>query len=484
MTSVEAAAPRATPADGSGKVSPRLESGGGFDEADAGFSQQLASVAADGDGSANACASRPSDRAEGAVVRWWRQQAHIEASQAVPGPAQGDEQAAQAASALLADNELDAPVVSAPAADASSGDGSEALVGNDSAASATNPAARIAAVLASAASIMPAVATVQPASAQTPPRTPADPQPPTLPEPLHVITKDGSAATPRMVDVKVVGAETHLVPALRVLPAAPAASSAASAERTGAAGSRTSDETVDSPKPARVNPAPLRGQSAEQSLVQGASDQADADASAPGSNSDDSFAQVAQLSARGPIYANQAGASPAQQIADRIAAELPSAGADGARAAPAMTSRLAPPPESVKVLTIQLHPADLGTVTVRMTLRADGMDVQVETGRRATARLIDADRDALAGLLRSAGYHVEALTVRAVEQPSLVSSPGASQGGPNSGGQLQPGGGQADARASGGQPQPESRDYAQVPDRSSNDSDQAPGERRGTGVYV
>ncbi len=433
MTSVEAAAPRATPADGSGKGSPRLESGGGFDEADAGFSQQLASVAADGDGSANACASRSSDRAEGAVVRWWRQQAHIEASQAVPGPAQGDEQAAQAASALLADNELDAPVVSAPAADASSGDGSEALVGNDSAASATNPAARIAAVLASAASIMPAVATVQPASAQTPPRTPADPQPPTLPEPLHVITKDGSAATPRMVDVKVVGAETHLVPALRVLPAAPAASSAASAERTGAAGSRTSDETVDSPKPARVNPAPLRGQSAEQSLVQGASDQADADASSPGSNSDDSFAQVAQLSARGPIYANQAGASPAQQIADRIAAELPSAGADGARAAPAMTSRLAPP-ESVKVLTIQLHPADLGTVTVRMTLRADGMDVQVETGRRATARLIDADRDALAGLLRSAGYHVEALTVRAVEQPSLVSSPGASQGGPNSGG--------------------------------------------------
>ena len=148
-----------------------------------------------------------------------------------------------------------------------------------------------------------------------------------------------------------------------------------------------------------------------------------------------------------------------------------------------MTSRLAPL-EPVKVLTIQLHPADLGTVTVRMTLKADAMDVQVETGRRATARLIDADRDALAGLLRSAGYQVETLTVRAVEQPSLASSPGSSQGAPDLGAQLQPGGGQADARASGGRPQPESRGYAQVLDRSSNDVEQASGERRGTGLYV
>ena len=217
-------------------------------------------------------------------------------------------------------------------------------------------------------------------------------------------------------------------------------------------------------------------------MIQAASDQADADGPETGLSSE-GFTQAAQLSARGLMHANQAGGSPVQQIANRIAAELPSAGPDGVSTAPGTASRLAQL-EPVKVLTIQLHPADLGTVTVRMTLKADAMDVQVETGRRATARLIDADRDALAGLLRSAGYHVEALTVRAVEQPSVASAPGGPQSGTNAGAQLQPGGSQADARASGGQQQPETRDHVQVPDRSSNDVERASGERRGTGVYV
>jgi chemotaxis protein MotD len=141
--------------------------------------------------------------------------------------------------------------------------------------------------------------------------------------------------------------------------------------------------------------------------------------------------------------------------------------------------------EPVKVLVIHLQPADLGTVTVRMALKADVMDVQVEAGRR-TARLIDADRETLAGLLRSAGYHVEALTVRAVEQPSAPASVagGPPAGAQDSGPQLQPGGSQPDARASSGRAPPETRGQNHASGRESNDSEQAIGGQRGAGLYV
>lgn len=130
---------------------------------------------------------------------------------------------------------------------------------------------------------------------------------------------------------------------------------------------------------------------------------------------------------RGAVTANQAGGgfdvgmisnaqagqaslpslSPAEQIANKISEALtsgPAAGADipgGASGTP------------VKVLRIQLHPADLGEVTVRLTLRQDGLEVQVEATRHDTVRMVEKNREALSDMLRSAGYSVEALTVRA-----------------------------------------------------------------------
>jgi hypothetical protein len=92
----------------------------------------------------------------------------------------------------------------------------------------------------------------------------------------------------------------------------------------------------------------------------------------------------------------------------------------------------------------------------------------------------------LAGLLRSAGYHVEALTVRAVEQPNAPASVagGPPAGAQDSGLQLQSGGSQADARASSGRAQPEARGQNHAPGRESNDSEQTIGGRRGAGLYV
>jgi hypothetical protein len=235
-------------------------------------------------------------------------------------------------------------------------------------------------------------------------------------------------------------------------------------------------------KPAILHPTIQGNQSAGHPLPQATADHPDGDTSQQ-DTSGESAAPMTALSARGLAQAAQPTSAPTQQIADEIVANLaPSRPADLPPAPPAAPRPGAMHP--VKVLTIQLHPAELGTVTVRMTLKGDAMDVEVEAGRRATAQAIDADRETLSGLLRSAGYHVEVLTVRAVDPASAASSPGSLPGSADAGPQLQSGGGQPDARASGNRAQPEPRSFTQLPDRNDHDSEQATGDRRGAGLYV
>jgi flagellar hook-length control protein FliK len=101
----------------------------------------------------------------------------------------------------------------------------------------------------------------------------------------------------------------------------------------------------------------------------------------------------------------------------------------------------------LKVLTIQLHPVELGVVTVRIGLKDGALDLQMSADRPDAARLLDADRDALCELLRSAGYSIDGLTVRAVG-PSDATAAG---GLPRSPEDPQAGGSQSDQRPSGGQ---------------------------------
>ena len=119
-----------------------------------------------------------------------------------------------------------------------------------------------------------------------------------------------------------------------------------------------------------------------------------------------------------------------RQIVDGIAAEIPPP-RDKSPAGPAAAPTPSTQSQPVKVVTIQLNPAELGTLTVRISLRNDALELQVETSRRDTARMVEADRDALSSLLRSAGYHVEAVTVRAVEQPAPAMAAGTAAGSPD-----------------------------------------------------
>jgi len=134
----------------------------------------------------------------------------------------------------------------------------------------------------------------------------------------------------------------------------------------------------------------------------------------------------------------------------------------------------------LKVLTIQLHPVELGAVTVRIALKNDALELRIDAGRRETARLLDADRESLSGLLRSAGYSVDALTVRAVEPSNAT----AAAGSPNSAPQSQSGGSQPDTRPSGGRAHMGQDSNVQGTPRDSNDEQSGARHRAGDSLYV
>lgn len=98
-----------------------------------------------------------------------------------------------------------------------------------------------------------------------------------------------------------------------------------------------------------------------------------------------------------------------QKIADRVAADLSTtAGSSDTSAAnimPQDTSRVADKP--VKILTVQLDPPSLGTVTVKVRLTGDAVDVQVSADRYETTQMLRHERDALTERMHSAGYNFE-----------------------------------------------------------------------------
>ena len=176
--------------------------------------------------------------------------------------------------------------------------------------------------------------------------------------------------------------------------------------------------------------------------------------------------------------------SPVQQIADRLVADIASSGearpADGTTAAPTGAT-----PQPLKVLTVQLNPAELGVVTVRIALKSDGLELQIETDRRETARLVDADRETLSRVLRSAGYNVETVTVRAVDPANAPAAVGSQHAAPDgSPQQSQAGGSQPDARSSGGRARGGEDGNLHRPDRDGKDEQDASRHRAGDGVYV
>ena len=137
----------------------------------------------------------------------------------------------------------------------------------------------------------------------------------------------------------------------------------------------------------------------------------------PGRDGDTSREPGQPLPEMAPVAAPAVGSAEAalpvttlRHLAQAIAAEAPTAPV----APPGQPAKPGQMPEGpLRLLTIQLQPAELGTVTVRMRLQEGRLEVGMETGRHDTAELLRRDGGALSDLLRGAGYQADLVAIRA-----------------------------------------------------------------------
>jgi flagellar hook-length control protein FliK len=126
---------------------------------------------------------------------------------------------------------------------------------------------------------------------------------------------------------------------------------------------------------------------------------------------------VAPKSQAAPVAATDApvntGGAPGviQQIVERLSAEVVTLAPDG-RVALRGLAQAQPLGSPAKVIYIQLQPGDLGTVTIRLSVKDQALQLDLEVGRGETAHLIQRERDNLSALLRSAGYIIDGVDVR------------------------------------------------------------------------
>jgi chemotaxis protein MotD len=112
-----------------------------------------------------------------------------------------------------------------------------------------------------------------------------------------------------------------------------------------------------------------------------------------------------------------------------------------------------------KVLHLELKPASLGSVTVRIALKDNVVTLHLEAQRSDTLAAIERDREALAGALKSAGYSVDAITssvqtdagrLNGVVAAAADVNPAASQGNPQGSFAQSAGDGAANSSGQGG----------------------------------
>jgi chemotaxis protein MotD len=120
---------------------------------------------------------------------------------------------------------------------------------------------------------------------------------------------------------------------------------------------------------------------------------------------------------------------PMAQVAESIRAELAASGDIALTWSPSDATTAKPGADApVKVLLIQLQPADLGTVTVRMSLKEDALELHIEASQQETAQRLQKDQDSLSKVLRSAGYLIDGVAIRVTEpdRSLVLPSPGSS----------------------------------------------------------
>lgn len=105
-----------------------------------------------------------------------------------------------------------------------------------------------------------------------------------------------------------------------------------------------------------------------------------------------------------------------QRVAEAVLAEAKElSGAGRPEAVKAKTDVFSPtfrgPEGVIRILNVEIHPAELGPVTVKMRLSGDRLEMELQARSVETAELLKRDSEKLSSLLRTAGYKPDVLTI-------------------------------------------------------------------------
>ncbi|KZD25530.1 flagellar hook-length control protein FliK [Tardiphaga robiniae] len=188
-----------------------------------------------------------------------------------------------------------------------------------------------------------------------------------------------------------------------------------------------------------------------------------------------------------------------QKIVDRMATDLVTvASPEGARAAdaPGLETNKAADSRPVRMMTLELDPPNLGSVTVKMRLAGDSVEIHLTADRYETTQMLRQERGALTDAMQSAGYTFDIAAIDHTRTPDANLNNGQQQQqqqAPSDQRSSLPssGGSQADGGSSGrssGDAQSGARhnrqDHEQSPRPSERQQDQNSSRVRSSTVYI
>ncbi|MGM4990614.1 flagellar hook-length control protein FliK [Tardiphaga sp. 841_E9_N1_2] len=186
-----------------------------------------------------------------------------------------------------------------------------------------------------------------------------------------------------------------------------------------------------------------------------------------------------------------------QKIVDRMATDLATvASPEGARAAdaPGLETNKTADSRPVRMMTLELDPPNLGSVTVKMRLAGDSVEIHLTADRYETTQMLRQERGTLTDAMQSAGYTFDIAAIDHTRTPDASLNNGQQQQqAPSDQRSSLPssGGSQADGGSSGrssGDAQSGARhnrqDHEQSPRPSERQQDQNSNRVRSSTVYI
>jgi len=183
--------------------------------------------------------------------------------------------------------------------------------------------------------------------------------------------------------------------------------------------------------------------------------------------------------------------SPAAQVKNSIVDALADGNSEGktVSTSPLLSDRPQVSSQPLRTLELTLAPPDLGSVKLRLSLKANTLSIEAEASKATTARMLNDDRDGLTQNLRDAGYDVSSLKITDAAQTSSAGSNNSQTGGSpfQDGGQARASFSErrdGDMQRRDGAPQGQTQQRQKNSDSETTRAADAPAARQSNAIYI